>query len=150
VAAADHGLRAPARDLPLELLALTDLLTPNESELRSLAGGAEDLSLEQAAESLLHRHGLKQLVVTRGAAGCSLFRHGLPTWHCSAHTMPTLVDSIGAGDCFNGALAAALARGEVLESALRWANAAAALSVTGAGALGGLPDRAVVGALLGD
>ena len=63
---------APARDLPLELLALTDLLTPNESELRSLAGGAEDLSLEQAAESLLHRHGLKQLVVTRGAAGCSL------------------------------------------------------------------------------
>ena len=141
---------APARDLPLELLALTDLLTPNESELRSLAGGAEDLSLEQAAESLLHRHGLKQLVVTRGAAGCSLFRHSLPTWHCSAHTMPTLVDSIGAGDCFNGALAAALARGEVLESALRWANAAAALSVTGAGALGGLPDRAVVGALLGD
>jgi ribokinase len=141
---------APARELPAELLALTDLLTPNESELRSLDGGADDLFLEQSAESLLQRHGLKQLVVTRGAAGCSLFRPGLPAWHCSGHAMPTLVDSIGAGDCFNGALAAALARGEALETALRWANAAAAWSVTGAGALGGLPDRAAVGALLGD
>ena len=84
---------APARELPAELLALTDLLTPNESELRSLDGGADDLSLEQSAESLLQRHGLKQLVVTRGAAGCSLFRPGLPAWHCSAHAMPTLVDS---------------------------------------------------------
>ncbi len=140
---------APAQPLPEELLALTDLLTPNEGELRSLAGCGESVSVEAAAARLIERHGLPQLIVTRGAAGCSLFRPGRPAWHGPGHVMQ-VVDSIGAGDCFNGALAAALARGEAIEPALTCANAAAALSVTGAGALGGLPDRAAVGRLLGD
>ena len=60
----------------------------------------------------------------------------------------TVVDSIGAGDTFTGALAAALARGEPLPEAMRWANAAAALSVTGRGAIGGMPTRDAVGRLL--
>jgi ribokinase len=59
-----------------------------------------------------------------------------------------VVDTIGAGDTLTGALAAALARGEALPDAMRWANAAAALSVTGRGAIGGMPTLAQVRALL--
>jgi ribokinase len=138
---------APARELPTELLTLTDLLTPNESELRSLAGVDARVPLDEVARQVMQRHGLPRLLVTRGSAGCSLFRRDQPEWHCDGHAMQ-VVDSIGAGDCFNGALAAALARGDALEAAVRQANAAAALSVTGAGALGALPDRAAVAALL--
>jgi ribokinase len=58
------------------------------------------------------------------------------------------MDTIGAGDTLTGALAAALARGEPLPDAMRWANAAAALSVTGRGAIGGMPTLAQVSALL--
>ena len=50
-------------------------------------------------------------------------------------------DTVGAGDRFNGTLAAALARGEALPDAMRWANAAAAVSVMGHGAIGGMPTR---------
>jgi ribokinase len=60
-----------------------------------------------------------------------------------------VADTIGAGDTFTGALAAALARGEALESALVWANVAAALSVTGRGAIAGMPTREQTAALLG-
>ena len=56
--------------------------------------------------------------------------------------------SIGAGDTFTGALAAHLAQGATLEVAMRRANAAAALSVTGTGAIGGMPTQAQVDALL--
>ena len=59
-----------------------------------------------------------------------------------------VADTIGAGDTFTGALAAALARGEALPQAMVCANAAAALSVTGRGAIGGMPDLPQVRALL--
>jgi ribokinase len=59
-----------------------------------------------------------------------------------------VVDTIGAGDTFTGALAAALSRGEPIASAMRRANAAAALSVMGRGAIGGMPTAAQVDALL--
>ena len=59
-----------------------------------------------------------------------------------------VVDTIGAGDTFTGALAAHLAQGATLETSMRRANAAAALSVTGTGAIGGMPTQAQVRALL--
>jgi ribokinase len=62
----------------------------------------------------------------------------------------TVVDTIGAGDTFTGALAAAMARGEPLPEAMRWANTAAALSVTGRGAIGGMPTLDQVRALLAE
>jgi ribokinase len=65
----------------------------------------------------------------------------------AGHAMP-VADTIGAGDTFTGALAATLAQGEPLEVAAAWANAAAALSVTGTGAIGGMPRRDAVAALL--
>jgi ribokinase len=134
---------APARPLPEELLRVTDLLTPNEAELRALAGTHDT---EAAAQALLAR-GPRAVIATLGRDGCALFERERAPQRFAGHAM-TVADTIGAGDTFTGALAAALARGEPLDTAVRWANAAAALSVTGAGAIGGLPTREAVAALL--
>jgi ribokinase len=133
---------APACDLPDELLAAVDVITPNESEVRRAAGVAADAAIDVAAQALLAR-GVGAVIVTLGAAGCVLHRRG----H-EAVTEPgrrvAVVDTIGAGDTFTGALAAALARGLALPEAMRWANASAALSATGRGAIGGMPSLAQV------
>ena len=137
---------APARPLPDELVALCGLLTPNETELRVLAGVAPDAAPQAAARVLLAR-GAGAVAVTLGAAGCALFRSDRPPLTIAGHTVQ-VADTIGAGDTFTGALAAGLARGEPIEMALAGANAAAALSVTGKGAIGGMPGLAAVRALL--
>jgi len=139
---------APAHPLPDELLRLCDVLTPNENEVPVLAALAGGASVDAGAQALLER-GAKALLVTLGAAGCMLYRPGRPPHGISGRRM-TVVDSIGAGDTFTGALAAAMARGEPLPEAMRWANAAAALSVTGRGAIGGMPGREEVGKLLSE
>lgn len=137
---------APAQPLPDELLALCDLLTPNESELRALAAVPAGTSASQAAAALLER-GAGAVAVTLGATGCALFRRDLPPLRLAGHAV-LVADTIGAGDTLTGALAAALARGESLELALRWANAAAALSVGARGAIAGMPGLDSVRALL--
>jgi ribokinase len=133
---------APACPLPDALLNLVDVLTPNENEVRVVAGMAADASIDAAAQSLLAR-GAKAVVVTLGAAGCALYLAGLEAQGLPGRRM-TVVDTIGAGDTFTGALAAALARGAPVSEAMRWANAAAAMSVTGRGAIAGMPSRAQV------
>ncbi|RCW75419.1 ribokinase [Pseudorhodoferax soli] len=138
---------APAAELPDALLALTDLLTPNETELRSLAQLPADAPLAQGAQRLL-ACGVGAVLATLGAEGCCLWRPGVAPLTIAGWRMEAVVDTIGAGDTFNGALAAALARGLPLEQAMQRANAAAALSVTGQGAIGGMPTAAQVGALL--
>lgn len=138
---------APACPLPDALLARVDVLTPNESELRLLAGLAPDAPADAAAQALLAR-GAGAVLVTLGAQGCRLWRPDAPAQHLPGRSM-AVVDTIGAGDTFTGALAAALARGAPLADAMGWANAAAALSVTGRGAIAGMPSRAEVEALLG-
>jgi ribokinase len=139
---------APAQPLPEEMLRLVDVLAPNESEVAVLAALAGGASVEAGAQALLER-GAKAVLVTLGAAGCVLYRPGQPAHRLAGRRM-TVVDSIGAGDTFTGALAAALARGETLPEAMRWANAAAALSVTGRGAIGGMPTRDAVRRLLAE
>ena len=139
---------APARPLPDRLLPLVDVLTPNESELRLLAGVGDDASLADAAQVLLAR-GATAVLVTLGGRGCCLYRGGEVPHALSGRSM-AVVDTIGAGDTFTGALAAALARGTPLCEAMEWANAAAALSVTGRGAIAGMPTREQVGDLLRD
>jgi ribokinase len=135
---------APACALPEALLAMTDVLTPNESELRIVAGVAAQAPLDVAARELL-AHGVKAVLVTLGAAGCVLHRGGEAPLAVPVRRVE-VVDTIGAGDTFTGALAAALARGLGLPEAMRWANAAAALSVTGRGAIAGMPTLAQVAA----
>jgi ribokinase len=139
---------APAQPLPAELIALTDLLTPNETELRVLAQLPASASLGEAAQVLLDR-GAGAVLVTLGAAGCQLWRRDGTGLALPGRRMEAVADTIGAGDTFTGALAAALARGEPMEQAMVCANAAAALSVTGHGAIGGMPTLAQVQALLG-
>jgi ribokinase len=134
---------APARPLPRSLLRVTDLLTPNQTELQALTGVAD---VDAAAQALLAQ-GPRAVVATLGAAGCRVIERDAAPVRWPGHTM-TVADTIGAGDTFTGALAAALARGESLPAAARWANAAAALSVQGQGAIGGMPTREAVAALL--
>ncbi len=135
---------APAMALPETLWPLIDVLTPNQTELQVLAEVGGDTA---AAARVLLTRGVRAVLVTLGAQGCALFEHDAPPRHWPGHAVP-VADTIGAGDTFTGALAAALARGEPLDAAARWANAAAALSVAGSGALGGMPTRNAVAALL--
>lgn len=127
------------RRLPDALLALTDVLTPNESELRLLADLPAEAPVAQAAQVAVHG----AVLVTLGAAGCALYRPQQAPVSLPGRRM-AVVDTIGAGDTFTGALA----RGEALPQAMARANAAAALSVTGQGAIGGMPTLAQVRALV--
>jgi ribokinase len=146
-----HGVRtllnpAPAEPISDALIAVTDLLTPNEGEVRLVAGVADDMTLDAAAERLIER-GAAAVLVTLGAAGGRLYRREQPALDVPGWRVE-VVDTIGAGDTCTGALAAALADGMDLPEAVRRANAAAALSVTGRGAIGAMPTRAQVDALL--
>lgn len=137
---------APARELPAGLLPLCDIVTPNETELRTLAGLGAGAPLAAAAEVLLAQ-GVGAVVATLGAAGCIVYRHGSAPHAVPGHAV-TVADTVGAGDTCTGALAAALARGLALDDALPWANAAAALSVTGRGAIAGMPGLAATARFL--
>lgn len=128
---------APACPLPAELLALVDVLTPNESELHALAGTPPGSDVDAAAQQMLLR-GPRAVLVTLGAAGIRLYRSGHAPVQMTGRAVQ-VCDTIGAGDTFTGALAAALARGAGLEEAADHANAAAALSVTGIGAVDAMP-----------
>jgi ribokinase len=127
---------APARELSDELLALGPLLTPNASEAAALTGEGDPGA---AAAALARRTGAPVLV-TLGAAGVLLHDGG------REERIPApavdVVDTTGAGDTLNGALAAALARGASLVDAARSAVAAAAQSTTAPGARGGMPRAA--------
>ena len=128
---------APACPLPAELLALVDVLTPNESELHALAGTPPGSDVDAAARQMLLR-GPRAVLVTLGAAGIRLYRSGHAPVQMTGRAVQ-VCDTIGAGDTFTGALAAALARGAGLEEAADHAHAAAALSVTGIGAVDAMP-----------
>lgn len=130
---------APARPLPDDLVELCDIIVPNEHEL-DLIGGAE---------SLLGR-GVGSVVTTRGAGGVTVATQedGHPTEHHQRAFPVTPLDTTGAGDAFCGALAARLAAGDSLESAVRYAAGAGALATTIQGAVPSLPRRADVDRLL--
>jgi len=129
---------APARDVPDELLALSDYVTPNESELGSLTGGGtvdgED-DLVRRAQALRAR-GAGGVIVKWGERGAVLVGERIHHW--PAHRVRA-VDTTAAGDAFNGALAVGLADGHSIEDAGRMASAAAALSVTRQGAQTSMP-----------
>jgi ribokinase len=143
--AAASGVRvilnpAPARPLPPALLRRVSVLTPNESEAELLSGVrvAGDASAARAAAALRAR-GAQTVVITLGARGAFVASPeggGLvPGFKVKA------VDTTAAGDVFNGALAVSLAEGKALADAVRFANAAAALSVTRRGAQPSAPVR---------
>jgi ribokinase len=140
---------APAQPLSRELLSHVDILTPNESEACILLGReTARVGREEAAAMArdLARLGPRTVVVKLGGQGC-LWWDGTNEVHAPAFSVKA-VDATAAGDTFNAALAVALSEDREPADALRFANAAAAISVTRVGAQASIPSRAEVDAFL--
>ena len=117
---------APARELPDELLALVDIITPNETEAEKLTGIRVENDEDAAkAAQVLHEKGIRTVLITLGS-----------------------VDTIAAGDTFNGALITSLLEEKPLPEAIRFAHAAAAIAVTRKGAQPSVPWREEIDAFL--
>jgi ribokinase len=138
---------APVRDYPGSLLALVDFLVPNEHEAAHLSGLPTE-SLVDANEAAHHftGRGVPNAIITRGARGAVWVSPSSSGSVAAYRVSP--VDTVAAGDAFCGGLAAALASGEPLPGALRWASAAGALATTIAGAVPSLPTRDAVEQLI--
>lgn len=139
---------APAMELPEELYRLSDILAPNETEAEALTGMAvHDLAQAEAAARQLLARGPRAVLITLGERGALLCEPGRPAQHFPPFAVNP-VDTTGAGDAFIGALAMQVARGAPLGAAVRFANAAAALSVTKMGTQTSFPSLPEVEALL--
>ncbi len=136
---------APAMSLPEALLRKTTWLTPNETEAQILLGRV-NIDPAAAAERLLAM-GARNVALKLGSQGVFLAGRD-----CAAQWIPafevTVVDTTAAGDCFNAAFAVALTGGKPPARAARYAAAAAAISVTRAGAQASLPSSSEVEAFL--
>lgn len=137
---------APARALPPELLALVDILIPNETETALLTGlPVENDAQAQIAAAHLLELGVGAVILTLGSRGALL------TTQEGSHLSPAFpvqpVDTTAAGDAFVGGLAVALGEGKSLAEAMVWGNAAGGLATTVLGAQPSLPRRDAVEAL---
>jgi ribokinase len=131
---------APAQRLSDELLRHTWLLTPNETEAEILSGvKIKDISSAETASSSLQKMGVKNIIITMGAAGAYVKSTGF-TGMVSGEAVKA-VDTTAAGDVFNGALAVALSEGKEFVKAVAFANKAASISVTRMGAQSSAPYR---------
>ncbi|MEO5770047.1 MAG: ribokinase [Polyangia bacterium] len=140
---------APARAVADVLLRSADYLTPNESELSVLTGGAPQATLRRGdavarARQLIAR-GARKVLVKMGRQGALLVTE--TTEQLQPAFPVEAVDTTAAGDAFNAGLAFALARGADQTEAIRYASATAAVSVTRVGAQPSMPSRADVDAL---
>ena len=159
--AAEHAMRiaraggavtilnpAPAADLTDAMLALCDYVTPNETEAEALTGLPVTSVAEAtlAAIALLAR-GPKAAIITLGDNGC-LYHDGQVAVHVPAIFAGPVVETTGAGDAFNGGFATGLADEMDPLTAIRFATATAAISVTRPGAAPSMPSRTEIDALL--
>ena len=137
----------PVRLLPQDLYHYCDVMTPNETEAQALVGFpvTEQESAARAAGWLLDQ-GVKLAVIKLGAQG-AFYATGQGGEYVAPFPVAA-VDSVAAGDAFNGALAVALAQGQAPGQAVRTASAAGALAVTKSGAQDSMPSRQEVDALL--
>jgi ribokinase len=138
---------APAQRLPRKLLRQVDILTPNETEAEGLTGirVQDDASAGRAVKAL-RQQGVGVVILTLGARGACVATGDTSTIVRGFKVKP--VDTVAAGDVFNGALAVALAEGQLLPDAVRFAHAAAAISVTRPGAQPSAPTRAEINRFL--
>jgi len=138
---------APARPLPADLYATINVLTPNETEAAALVGFPiqDRADAERAAEILIGR-GAGNVILKMGSRGVywtnGQIRQFFPAFAVDA------VDTVAAGDVFNGGLAAALSAAQHMPEAIRWGLAAGALAVTKPGAQAAMPTRDQLLALL--
>ena len=125
-----------------QAISLCDVFLPSEDEVKPLMGSDAPLAVLDWAQDL----GARRVVLERGAQG-AVVRTGTQQFEIAGHATQT-VDATGAGDCFAGNLLTRLAQGDDWPQAVRYANAAAALSVQGFGAVAPLPRPPAVHALL--
>lgn len=131
---------APALELPADAYRFTDFMTPNEVETGMLVG-FQPKSIEEAkkASGILRQRGVKAAIIKMGALGAyfeSATESGfMPTFIVDA------IDTVAAGDAFNGGLAVALMEGKDLKEAVRWGSAAGAIATTKPGAMPSMPYR---------
>ncbi|MCJ8008683.1 ribokinase [Lederbergia wuyishanensis] len=125
---------APIRELPDSLIELVDYITPNEHEVQLLL---KNRNIDEIKN---------KLILTQGSRGVVFYKNEKEV-HLPAHSIK-VVDTTGAGDSFNGGLAAALSKGLSIEEACRFGNAVAALSTTKMGAQTGMPTEAEVNQFL--
>jgi len=139
---------APAADIPDEMLALCDFVTPNESEAEGITGltvtSVDDA--EPAADALLAK-GVGAAIITLGENGV-FYKDATQALHVPAIFAGDVVETTGAGDAFNGGFAAALAEGKSPFDAVRFGCATAGISVTRPGTAPSMPTRAEIDALL--
>ena len=134
---------APVQELSDELLALVTYLTPNAGEVAALTGiEVSDLDSGRRAAARLCERGVGTVIITLGEEGALVY-DGATAVHFEAFPIE-VIDTTGAGDAFNGALAVGLSAGGSLEQVIPLASAAAALTCTRRGAQDALPDRAAV------
>jgi len=138
---------APARPLPERILKKVHMLTPNQSEANVLTGipTYTPKGAQLAGQALLDK-GVQSVIITLGVQGALIVRPG-GTLQVRGIRVDA-VDTTGAGDAFMAALAVALAGGETLEKATRFANVVGALSARKPGAMPSLPTRDEVEAFI--
>ncbi len=138
---------APAQPLPDELLAKVSVITPNEIEAEILTGvKVADEASAAVASSALKEKGVETVIITLGSKGAFVDHKGkqymVPGFKVEA------VDTTAAGDTFNGALTVALSQKKPFKDAVKFANAAAALSVTKLGAQQSVPSLDLINEFL--
>ena len=134
-------------DFPSELYQYIDILTPNETELKTLTA-VDGVTLDgyAAASKILLSKGVKTVIVTLGEKGALLVNNEMESLIDGRAVVPT--DTTGAGDCFNGVLSVGIAKGRDLAETVRIANAAASISVTRTGAAPSMPSAQEIEAIL--
>lgn len=131
---------APFQPISDELIKNVDIMTPNETEAKLLLNLNPELPVtERELAEAIYRKGASQVVVTLGERGAYIFSQEIKKVIPAREV--TAIDSTGAGDTFSAALAVAIAEGNDLENAVKFANTAAGLSVTKYGVVTSLPYR---------
>lgn len=138
---------APANKVTDEMLVFADLILPNIHETKELTGVlVKDEQSARVAMKVFQEKGVNQGVLKLGAAGSYIFE-GTDLTFIEGITVQA-VDTVGAGDCFAGALASALLDGQCVTQAARYANIVAALKVTKHGAQAGIPTMDEINAFI--
>lgn len=129
---------APAMNLSQYIYEKVNLITPNKSELELISGISinEKSDIQKAVNKLLNK-GVREIIVTLGENGAMYFSEDKKLEFSPQKVKP--VDTTGAGDCFNGAVAFGLANGYSIEDAIKLAIKASAISVTREGAQSSFP-----------